>query len=465
MPQISIVSGIYSNGIADYRQSVPVNYYPVVLPTGMSDSYLRQTPGVRQFASGVGAERGSVEFNGLLYKVSGTTLIRVYANGVVESLGIIPGSGRVAIASSIDRICFVADGRGFYWTDSGGLVEITDPDFARAIDVIYIDGYFLFIDESFIFNSDLNNPTSINPLSFGSAEVEGDPNVAVVKVRNEPYICGTETIEVFQNVGGSGFPFARVNGAMITKGVVGTFAACELEDALFFVGNGRGEAPSIYIASGGQANKVATDEMEKIIQALTSAQLAEIYCETYTANGQYFVLVHLTEQTLVYDLNGSRAAGSALWHVRKSDHIGYRLRGFIRIFDKWIVGDSMDGRIGEVRDDLPTEYDDSVFREFTTPLGFVEGREFVVHSATLYGLPGRTALQTNPRVSMSISRDGITYGQERWVESGKHGQFGFKPAWRQLGRANYQMSLKFRVANESFFTPARLEIEVEPMNA
>lgn len=463
--QISIVSGIYSNAAADYRQSYPVNYYPVVAQTGVSNSYLRQTPGIQQFLFAVGADRGSIEFDGLLYKVSGTTLIRIYSNGVYDEIGVIPGSGRVSMAASTDRICIVADGRGFYWTASDGLVEITDPDFARAIDVIFIDSYFLFVDESFIFNSDISDPTIINPISFGSAEIEGDPNVAIIKVRNEPFVCGSETIEVFQNVGGAGFPFARVNGAMITKGIVGTYAACEVEDALFFVGNGRGEAPSVYIATGGQAQKVASDEIEKIIQAVSVSDLSSIYCETYTANGQYFVLVHLPDQTLVYDLYGSKAAGELLWHIRKSDSSRYRARGFMRIFGKWLVGDAVDGRIGELRDDLPTEYGEAVFREFSTPIGFAEGAEFVVHSAALFGLPGRTELQTNPQVSMSISRNGITWSQERWVKSGQRGQYGFRPEWRQLGRASSQMSLRFRVANESFFTPARLEIKVEAMNA
>lgn len=466
MPQISIVSGIYSNDQADYRQSYPVNYYPVVLQSGLSNSYLRQTPGCSQFAFGVGAERGSIEFQGLLYKVSGTTLIRVYENGVVEELDNIPGSGLVSIAKSIDRICIVADGRAFYWTFSNGLEEITDPDFSRATDVIYVDGYFLFIDEQYIFNSELNNPMAINPISFGSAEVEGDANVAIVKVRNESFVCGSETIEVFQNVGGSGFPFQRVIGAMITKGVVGTHALWECEDALFFVGAGRGEAPSVYLAAGGQANKVATDEVEKIIQSYTGEQLASVSCETYTANGQYFVLVHLPDLTLVYDLYGSKAAGTALWHVRQSnDGSAYRLRGFQRIFGKWIVGDLLDGRIGELSDGLATEYGMAIFREFTTPMGFADGKGFITNAVTLFGLPGRTPLLTNPKVSMSASRNGITWSQERWAASGKRGMFDYLPEWRRLGWAGSQMSLKFRVANESFFTPARLEVSVEALNA
>lgn len=465
MSEISLLSGIYTNKAADYRQSYPVNYYPVVLGTGVSKGYLRQSPGISMFGNGVGVERGSIVFQGQLYKVSGSDLIRVYANGIVESLANIPGSKKVSMAKSFDKICIVADGKAFYWSVSDGLQQITDPDFGTANDVIYVDSYFLFVDTQFIFNSSISDPMAIDPLSFGSAEVEGDPIVGIIKIRNEPYVCGTETIEVFQNVGGSGFPFQRVDGAMITKGVVGTHAMVEAEDNLFFVGAGSGEAPSVYLAGGGQASKIASDEVEKIVQSYNDAQLADISCDTYTANGQFFIMINLPNETVIYDLYGSRAAGIPLWHIRKSGDSSYRARGFQRVYGKWIVGDSQDGRIGELRDDLPTEYGEVVFREFTTPIGFVEGRSFIVHEAKLYGIPANTAIGTNPKVSMSKTENGRTYSQERWAASGKTGDYNYTPIWRQCGRASSQLVMKFRVANASFYTPARLEVQVEVLNA
>lgn len=461
MPQISIVSGIYTNDIADYRQSYPVNYYPSVLQTGVSTAYLRPTPGAVEFATGNGAARGEVTLNGIHYRVTGASLVRVYSNGLTEEIGSIPGAGRVSIAKSFDRICIVADGQGFYWTEGGGLQQITDPNFTRAIDVIFIDGYFLFIDEQNIFNSSLSDPAVFDPLSFGSAEADGDQNVAIVKVRGEAYVCGQFTTEVFSNVGGSGFPFQRVPGAMVTKGVVGTHAAIEVEDAIIFVGSGEDENASVYASSGGAAQKIATDSIEKVLQEYSVAQLSDVHVESYEDGGSYFVLIHLPDQTLVYDLAGSKAAGAPLWHVRKTNNGTYRLRGFSRVYGKWLVGDVLTSAIGELRNDYPTTYGVDDLREFTVPMAFVDGNSFVVHRAALYGLSGRTANSTNPKVSLSISRNGITWGQERWVESGKRGQFDFTPEWRQLGRMHSQMTMRFKVANGSFYTPARLQVDAE----
>jgi len=124
----------------------------------------------------------------------------------------------------------------------------------------------------------------------------------------------------------------------------------------------------------------------------------------------------------------------------------------------------MSGQIGRLDDATATEYSETVFREFTTPLGFVEGRSFILHEVSLYGLPGRTGLGTDPKVALSTSRNGVTYSQERWASAGKRGDYDEIVRWRLLGRASSQLSIKFRIANESFYTPARLEVKVEPLN-
>ena len=193
MPEISIVSGIYSNDIADYRQSYPLNYYPSVMDSGMSKSYLRQTPGASLFATGNGAARGEIQFNGIEYRVTGPTLLRVYSNGVVEELGSIPGAGRVSMARSFDRICIVADGKAFYWSEGAGLVQVTDPNFTRAIDVIFVDGYFLFIDDQYIFNSSLQDPEQFDPLSLHQLKLRAIKTSPLSKFVMKP-MCAEKTL-------------------------------------------------------------------------------------------------------------------------------------------------------------------------------------------------------------------------------------------------------------------------------
>ncbi len=91
-----------------------------------------------------------------------------------------------------------------------------------------MDGYFLSTDGEFLIVTELNDPTQVNPLKYGSSEADPDPVNAVLKLRNEVYAINRNTIEVFDNAGGDLFPFQRIEGAQIQKGAIGTFALASL---------------------------------------------------------------------------------------------------------------------------------------------------------------------------------------------------------------------------------------------
>lgn len=466
MPQVNIVSGIYKSG-ADYRESYPVNYYPAVMQTGISKAYLRPSPGLVQFVATPGRDRGAIEFKGSLYRVCGSRLVRISPNGVVTDIGYVPGIGKVSIARGFDRFCIVANGQGFYYIDGGSYVQITDPNFTIAFDVVFLDGYFIFTDGEFVFPSELSNPLAFDPLKYGSAEIDSDPIQSLKVVRNELYACGSRTIEVYQNVGGSGFPFQRISGAVINKGVSGRYSAIEVEDSLFFVGEGRDESASVYIGAGGRAQRVATDEIDKILSAYTTQQLDVITVDVYSLDGCYFALIHLPDQSLCFDIWGSQKAGVPLWHVRKAagnTPAPWRCVNPVRVYGKWIGGDPVGARACEIRNDIATEYGAAYFREFSTPLGYAEGRGVIVHDLEMVGANSVESLTAAPQISLSVSRDGVTYGQERWTGTGKRGAHGFTPKWRQVGRGGTMMTFRFRVANDSLFAPARLEASYEVLS-
>jgi hypothetical protein len=463
MAQVSIVSGIYASG-ADYRQSYPINYYPAVMSTGISKAYLRPAPGLVEFSTATGVDRGGIEFRGELYRISGSRLIKISPNAVITDLGYIPGIGRVSLAGGFDRFCIVTAGRGFYYLPETGLVEITDPNFALALDVVFIDGYFMFTDGDFLFPAELSDPLVFDPIKFGSAEIDSDPIQSLEVVRNELHAVGSTTVEIYQNVGGSNFPFARVKGAVITKGSVARYASLEVEDALFFVGSGRGEAPSVYMGSAGRSQRISTDEIDKTLQSYSPQQLATITIDSYSSEGSYFVLINLPDQTLGFDVWSSATAGMPLWHIRTAAgeiSAPWRCSQPVRVYGKWIGGDPTAGRLCEIRSESATEYGEILFREFATPLSFLDGNGFLVHKMQIYGIPAATLLTVSPQIAISISRNGVEYGVERWVNSGKRGRHDFAPVWRKIGRADKTMTARFRVVNESLFTPARLEASIE----
>jgi hypothetical protein len=92
------------------------------------------------------------------------------------------------------------------------LTHVTDTDLGPVVDMLWIDGYTMTTDGTSIIVTELNDPTSVLPLKYGSAEEDPDMVTGLIKARDEAYALGQYTIQVFQNVGGNGFPVPAGQG-------------------------------------------------------------------------------------------------------------------------------------------------------------------------------------------------------------------------------------------------------------
>ena len=81
MAAIPLLSGIYTTTTPDFRTAYPVNMVPVPMATGISEAYLRPGDGIVADGTGPGVDRGGIEWNGLVYRVMGTKLVRIDAAG------------------------------------------------------------------------------------------------------------------------------------------------------------------------------------------------------------------------------------------------------------------------------------------------------------------------------------------------------------------------------------------------
>jgi hypothetical protein len=207
--QIPILSGIFTDNGPDFRTSYPVNLVPTPKASGISSGYLRPGDGIVANGTGPGADRGGINWEGKLYRVMGTKLVEISSAGVVTILGDVGGpvGELVTFDYSFDLLAIASGGRLYYWNGTT-LVQVTDPDLGIVLDVVWVDGYFMTTDGEFLVVTELTDPTQVNPLKYGSSEVDPDPVVALLKLRNEVYALNRNTIEVFDNVGGALFPFA-----------------------------------------------------------------------------------------------------------------------------------------------------------------------------------------------------------------------------------------------------------------
>ena len=224
MAQIPILSGIYTDQGPDFRQAYPVTLEPIPLANGISGGYLRPSDGLIAQGTGPGIDRGGINWQGTLYRVMGSKLVSISDTNVVTILGDVGGStGLVTFDYSFDRLAVSSEGNLFYWNGTT-LTQVTDPDLGTVVDFVWVDGYFMTTDGEFLIVTELSDPTQVNPIKYGSSEADPDPVVALLKIRNEVYALKRNTIEVFDKVGVSLFPYSLHACYQIKKGSISTFA-------------------------------------------------------------------------------------------------------------------------------------------------------------------------------------------------------------------------------------------------
>lgn len=463
--QVPILSGIYTDEAPDFRTSYPRNLVPVPKENGISQGYLRPGDGIVQFATGPGADRGGVNWNGTMYRVMGTKLVRVSSSGAVTALGDVGGSGFVTMDYSSDRLAIASGGNLYYW-DNATLAKVTDPDIGTVLDVQWVDGYFMTTDGTSLVVTDLTDPTSVNPLKYGSSEADPDPITSLLKLRNEVYALNRYTIEVFSNQPETGFPFQRIDGALVPYGCVGVQACQLFAGTIAFMGSARNEAISVYLLAPGDAIPIATREIMEILSGYTEDELAETVLESKVDKAHQHLYVNLPDQTLVYDLAASKVMQQPVWFTLDSG-LGspstYRARGLVRCYDKWYAGDPTGSSIGELVDTISTHFGDKIGWEFGTQIFYAEGNGAIIHNLELVALTGRVSLGANPVIWTSYSIDGETWSQERPKSAGRQGQRNKRLAWRDQGHMEHWCVQKFRGTSDAHLSFARLEVQVEPL--
>lgn len=463
--QVPILSGIYTDASSDFRTSYPRNLVPVPLPEGISSGYLRPADGLTQFAALPGIDRGGIQWNNILYRVCGTKLVSINSAGVVKTIGDVGLGGQCTFDYSFDRLAIASGGRLFYWNNVT-LTQVTDPDLGSVVDMLWVDGYFMTTDGESLIVTDLNDPFAVNPLKYGSSEADPDPVVALIKLRNEVHALNRNTIEVFDNIGGDNFPFGRIEGAQIQRGCIGTFACQVFLGSIAFLGSARNEAPAVWLVQSGDTLKLSTREIDQILRNYTEVQLSQVVMEARVDKGHQHLLMHLPDQTWVYDGAASLIVGEPIWFNLTSSVVGpaiYRARNLVWCYDRWLCGDPTAAILGEMVNSVSSHFGSVVGWDFGTQILFNEGNGAIIHAVELVTLTGRAAVGVDPVVWTSYSIDGVTWSLERAISAGKVGDRAKRLQWRNQGKMRNWRIQRFRGTSDAHASFARLELTVEPL--
>jgi hypothetical protein len=313
--------------------------------------------------------------------------------------------------------------------------------------------------------TELSDPFQVNPLKYGSSEVDPDPIVALLKLRNEVYVLNRHTIEVFDNIGGDLFPFQRIDGAQIPRGAIGTQGCCVFVDNMAFLGGSRNEAPGIYLGVSANTTKISTQEIDNLLLDYTEAELGNVKLEGRNDKNHQHLYVHLPDKTLVYDATASQALENQVWYILSTSIVGfsqYRARNFVWAYDKWLIGDPQSSNVGYLVQDTGHHYGQQVRWEFGTSIVYNEGNGAIFNRLELVALTGNVEIGTNPQISTSYSVNGKSWSQDRSISVGTTGA-NKRLAWFQQGHMRNWRIQRFRGDSDAHISFMRLEAQLEAL--
>jgi hypothetical protein len=441
-----------------------INLFPEATPeAGKSAGFLNRAPGLRLLATiGTGPVRGLWTYGGYGYVVSGSELYKLDTAYGATLLGTVSGSGPVSMADNGFQLFVACNPDGYIYDDTTNLFgQITDVDYAGAVAVGYLDGYFVFNQpnsQTFWITQLLGS--SIDPLDFASAEGSPDGLVTLIVDHRELWLFGTNSVEVWYDSGNATFPIERIQGAFNEIGCAAAYSVAKLDNGIFWLGSDARGNGIVYRANGYTGQRVSTHAVEFAIQGY--ADLSDAIAYTYQQEGHaFYVLIFPSAgATWVYDVATNswteRAGFAAGVFTRHRSNCQMNFNGEI------VVGDFENGNIYAF--DLDVYADNGAEQKWlrswrALPADTNDLKRTAQHCLQLdceTGVGLATGQGSDPQVMLRWSDDGgHTWSNEHWRSMGPIGQFGRRTIWRRLGMTT---KIRDRVYEVSGTDPVKIAI-------
>lgn len=433
-------------------------YASIQPPEGRAPVLIQGIAGINPFATvSAGPQRAAISFKNSLYSLSGSDFVRIGDDGSVRSLGTVSGTKRADIAKNVNQIAILVEPNLWVY-DGVTLARVTDGDFTSrgAKRMAVMDNYGAFIEPNSgrWFICDLADFTVYDSLDFATAEGNPDDLVSIESNNRQFILFGEESGEMWDNLGGSGFPFQRNPNGYFETGCGAPYSTCSVDNTCYWIDQDR----LARRLEGNIARRISYEGVEERWQDYST--ISDAYSFPYVFDGHTFVVFTFPTAgaTWAYDINTQE------WHERQSfgyDH--WRANWVVKCYDKTFVGDTQTGAIGEMGATTYSEWGGVLLREATTGAVTDKGRD-IQHDRLELELDVGTAPMTGqgsePKIMLDASNDG---GVNFWAKSnrslGAAGKYKSKVHWDRLGRSDERV-YRYRVTDPVPFvvTGSRLDV-------
>lgn len=421
-----------------------INLFPVVNDSGQGKevSALYGTPGMSLFTTaGNGVIRGVFSAaGGRAFAVSGNALYEIDSGATATSRGTLSTSAGTVTMDENGSQLAICDGTSVYIFTyaTNAFAIVSDVDLPASGTLCFLDGYFIISKNASgaFYISSLYDGTAWAALDFATAESSPDNLVRVFNGLGQLWLFGNKTTEIWSNVGGSGFPFERINGAKMEVGCVAKHSVVNMGSSLVWLGQDNKGYGIIYKASGFTPQRISTHAIEYKLQQI--ADLSNLTAYAYQQDGHTFYVLTGTglDTTLVFDEQ------TGLWHERAylNSEGNFEIQlaaNHMFAFNKHLVGDRTSGKIYELSLSVYTDDGAEIKRKRVFAHVGEEGQRFKINSFRVdfeRGVGLTSGQGSAPVAALRTSKDGgRSYSSEYTASIGALGVRLPSCEWRRLG--------------------------------
>lgn len=426
----------------------------------------RGTPGTTLFADNsniLGGIRGMHNFvsKSLMYVIINNQLIEINTAGVSTNRGAInPGFNVVGMEDNGTQLIILDGTNGWIFTPGPNtLATIASANFPQTAKTVCFDGGYFLVETPTVNGqfqkSALYDGTTWSSTDLGLFSSSSNQLRRVFAIGGVVLLMGSLYIEPWQNVGGSGFPYAPLKQYATPYGLAAVWSVAPVEDSFAFLGQNQQGHVSIFLMQGYTPNRISTQDIDNIINQFSTVSDAVAFGYVNEGHVVYQITFPTAGRTFNYD-NTSGAWGESQTGVgtvgRHFCNLGIGFNG------QFYCGDYQAGRVYQLVSEVYTDNGQTIPRLLQTRHIFSDNNilgldELFLDIETGVGL--QSGQGSNPQIMLQVSKDnGRTFGIERWVSFGEVGQYkDHRAIWRRLGSGRdfvfrFQMTdpVKFVVA-------------------
>lgn len=365
-------------------------------------------------------------------------LYEVFDNGEHLEIGDIDIKGEaISVSDNGFQMIFVDGIKGYYIDFIDNEIHlITQESFYPSDTVTFQDGFFI-LNRNNTGQFYVSNLLSVEFDALNYATAEGKPDVlkAVISVKRQLYLFGSDSVEIWYNAGTGDFPFRRTNGVFVDKGIGATYTLASSDNGIiYFVSSDL----CVYALSGYTVSKVSNSAVDKDLTNSLSG--ANGY--TYIENGISFYVLSIPsiKKTWCY------AIESKSWFIKQDTALKiHRVINTVRFNKKTIAADRQAPFLYIQSENYYTDIGLHILREIILPTVSDMREEFTINKFEIdmsTGFAKSNNYGSNPVILMSYSKDrGVTWSNERNMYVGKQGDYMNRVKINRLGRGR-QFTIK-----------------------